>query len=147
MGQTTNEIENYIETQRDDLGSNIHALKEKLKSVTDWRQQYEARPFTVLGLAFGGGILLATALAARSNRGRSAGAYQAGESHVGSAAIGGEHTRTAHKTLETWEKIKEALIGVAATRLKDWAEQVVPGFNSHYERAEARYRRGHSPTA
>ena len=37
------------------------------------------------------------------------------------------------KAVETWESIKGALIGVAATRFTDYVGQIVPGFQEHFE--------------
>ena len=60
MGQTTRQIEAHIEDTREDLGANLNELEQKVKSVTDWKQQFRSNPMTMLGVAFGGGILLAT---------------------------------------------------------------------------------------
>jgi Protein of unknown function (DUF3618) len=55
MGQTTNQIEAHIEDTREHLGSNLHELEQKVKSVTDWKQHFQTNPITMLGVAFGGG--------------------------------------------------------------------------------------------
>ena len=39
--------------------------------------------------------------------------------------------------LETWDAIKAALIGVAATKFKGMVDEVVPGFSDHLARFEA----------
>jgi len=65
MGEKSNEIAREIEHTRAELGSNLHELEAKVKGVTDWRQQFDKRPFTLIGIAFGGGILLGTALGSR----------------------------------------------------------------------------------
>ncbi len=49
MGQTASQIENHIEDTRDDLSSNLRELENKVKSVTDWRHQFESRPMAFLG--------------------------------------------------------------------------------------------------
>jgi hypothetical protein len=59
MGKTPDQIETQIETKRGDLRSNLEELEDKVKSVTDWRQQFRSNPGLMLGLAFGGGMLLA----------------------------------------------------------------------------------------
>jgi len=59
MGETTDQIENYIEHKREDLGSNILELEQKVKGVTDWRQQFQRNPTALMAAAFGGGLLLA----------------------------------------------------------------------------------------
>ena len=65
MGQTTNQIEAHIDNVREDLGSNIYELERKVKSVTDWRQHFNTSPITMLGVAFGGGVLAAAMLGGR----------------------------------------------------------------------------------
>ena len=132
MGQTTHQIEAHIEDTRKDLGSNLHELERKVKSVTDWKQHFQNNPMTMLGVAFGGGILLATMLGGRKNR--------RGERGFPSHATGSEpHAGTEqqkHKALETWDNIKGALIGVAATRFKDFVGEIVPGFQEQFQGAE-----------
>ncbi len=132
MGQTTHQIEAHIEDTREDLGSNLHELEQKVKSVTDWKQHFQTSPMTMLGVAFGGGILLATMLGGRKNR--------RGERGFSSPATGSEpHAGTdhqKHKALETWDNIKGALIGVAATRFKDFVGEVVPGFHEQFQHTE-----------
>ena len=59
MDQTTHEIEAHIEETREDLGSNLNELERKVKSMTDWKQQFRNHPMVMLGVAFGGGILIA----------------------------------------------------------------------------------------
>ena len=58
MGQTANQIETHIDTKRADLSSNLQELEDRVKSATDWRQQFQSRTAAFLGVAFGGGILL-----------------------------------------------------------------------------------------
>jgi hypothetical protein len=107
-------------------------LEQKVKSVTDWKQHFQSNPMTMLGVAFGGGILLATMLGGRKNR--------RGERGFSSPATGSEsHAGTdhqKHKALETWDNIKGALIGVAATRFKDFVGEIVPGFQEQFQGAE-----------
>ena len=67
MGETTDQIENYIDQKRDDLGSNLKELEGKVRGMTDWRQQYHKSPLTAVAIAFGGGIVLASMLAGKSN--------------------------------------------------------------------------------
>ena len=132
MGQTTHQIEGHIEDTRQDLGSNLHELEQKVKSVTDWKQHFQTSPMTMLGVAFGGGILLATMLGGRKHRHgeRGSSSHATGpEPHAGT-----DHQK--HKALETWDNIKGALIGVAASRFKDFVGEVVPGFHEHFQRTE-----------
>ncbi len=128
MGQTANQIENYIAHTRQDLGSNLQELEHKVKSITDWKQHFQNSPMTMIGVAFGGGILLATMLGGRKGR---RGERQA-VNHEPHASP--DHLK--HKALETWDNIKGALIGVAATRFKDFVGEAVPGFQEHFDRTQ-----------
>jgi hypothetical protein len=132
MGQTTHQIETHIENTRENLGSNLHELESKVRAVTDWKQQFRQRPMTMLGVAFGGGILLATMLGGKGSRSRERGYARRAmesESHVGS-----DYRK--QEALGTWDNIKGALIGVAATRFKDFVGDVVPGFQEQLQRTE-----------
>lgn len=132
MGQATSQIEAHIKDTRADLGSNLHELEQKVKSVTDWKQQFRTNPMTMLGVAFGGGIVLATVIGGRTSRrgDRTFSSHRGGsQPHAGT-----DHEK--HKALETWDNIKGALIGVAATRFKDFVGEVVPGFQEHYQKTE-----------
>jgi hypothetical protein len=62
MGQKPDEITRHIELTREKLGWNLEELEYKVKSVTDWRQQFRKNPLSLLGVAFSGGILLAATL-------------------------------------------------------------------------------------
>ncbi|MES2223211.1 MAG: hypothetical protein V4587_19855, partial [Acidobacteriota bacterium] len=65
MGQTASQIENHIENKREDLGSNLRELENKVKSVTDWHHQFESHPLVFLGVAFGGGAVVASMFGGR----------------------------------------------------------------------------------
>jgi hypothetical protein len=85
----------------------------------------------MLGVAFGGGILLATMLGGRRHKRR--------ERDTDSALHAGtDHQKS--KALETWDNIKGALIGVAATRFKDFVGEIVPGFQEHFQQTEEKLR-------
>jgi len=129
MDKTSRQIETHIEHTRDKLGSNIQELEHKVKSATDWKKHFQNNPMTMLGIAFGGGVFLAAMLGN-------------GKHHRAYATDRPEQTRTPHagtdrqkhQALETWDNIKGALIGVAATRFKDFVGEVVPGFGEHFQR-------------
>jgi hypothetical protein len=128
MGATTNQIESFIENKREDLGSNLQELEQKVKSITDWRQQFRNNPMTMVAVAFGGGVVLASMLGSGGGgRRRTQGSV---EPHAGAE-------RQSHMALETWDNIKGALIGVAATRFKGLIEEIVPGFHEEFRKTEA----------
>jgi hypothetical protein len=130
MGKTANQIETHIERTRDNLGSNIQELEQKVKSVTDWKYHFQNSPMTMMSAAFGGGVLAAAFLGG-SKRRRSFSSHE-----QASYPPHAETDRQKRKSLETWDNIKGALIGVAATRFKDFIGEVVPGFNQHFQRTQ-----------
>jgi hypothetical protein len=139
MGQTTNQIEAHIESTRDALGANLKELEQKVQTATDWKHHFQNNPMAMLGAAFGGGILLASMLGGRK-RGNGGRSSYSGPSYT-SASSSEPHAGTDHqkyRALETWDNIKGALIGVAATRFKDFVGEVVPGFQEQFQRTEAK---------
>jgi len=40
--------------------------------------------------------------------------------------------------MELWNHVQGALVGVAGARIKEFIEELVPGFDEHYRRAERR---------
>jgi len=133
MGETKYEIESHIVKTRDDLGANLHELEKKVKDITDWRYHYQNHPMALMGVAFGGGILLATMM------GKSRSAPTSMSSSVSSIRP------VKNKAVQTWDHIKDALLGVAATKSTDFVGEVVPGFTKEFRsRAKATYRAGTS---
>jgi len=138
MGETTDQIAAHIEDARENLGSNLDELEHKVRSVADWKHHFQTKPLTMLGMAFGGGIVLAAMVGGRKKR------RQDGFSRYASGAdpqpgtayyqAGTEYQK--HQALETWDNIKGALIGVAAARFKDFVGEVVPGFHEQFQRTE-----------
>lgn len=131
-GQTANQIENYIEDKRADLGSNLQELEQKVRAATDWQQHFRKNPLTMLGVAFGGGILLATMAGRRSHGTISNRSRNNVSSDDGQQA--GNSSGAKDAALEAWDTIKGAVIGVAATRFKQYAEGILPGFGAQYDK-------------
>ena len=140
MGETTHQIATHIENTRDDLGSNFEELEQKVKSVTDWRQQFRNNPMMMVGLAFGGGVFLATMAGGRRNRlsGMSSPSTVplTSESSTRAIASRGVVNREKQQILETWDNIKGALVGVAVSRLKGFLGESIPGFDEQLRRTE-----------
>lgn len=142
MGQTANQIENHIEDAREHLSSNLRELENKVRSATDWRQQFERRPLIFLGIALGGGVLVATALGRRNSGPRHVHHYappappqsasQPTPLHIPSALA-----PTIDRASKVWDTFSGALVGIAAARVKDYVDRVLPGFAEQYSRAES----------
>jgi hypothetical protein len=121
VGQTTNQIEADIDIKRTELSGNLDALEQKVRAATDWKQHYRRNPVPILGIALGGGILLASIVSGRRN---------GQTTKHGRAAPEGS---TASKTLATLDNIKGALVNVAATTFTTYLGKLVPGFREHFE--------------
>lgn len=136
MGETTDQIESHIQTKREDLHSNLRELEHKVKSATDWRQQFQNHPGTMVAAAFGGGMLVSVMIGRNRSGGPSRSAVSGSDSSNARARSGGRH-----EVLDTWDTIKTALIGVAATKFKGMLGEVVPGFSEQLAQCEARSER------
>jgi hypothetical protein len=131
MGQTTDQIENQIESTREDLKSNLRELETRVKSAADWRRYFAEHTGTMVAAAFGGGVLLAAMLGGRSSR---SAAGQLGSSAASAHQWNGG---TRREVLENLDSIKSALVAMATTRFKSMLGEMVPGFNEHLARTEA----------
>ena len=65
----SDQIKRSIDVERSDLEGNIQQLEHKVKTAMDWRAQFQKNPMTMIGLAFGGGVLLSTAIGGVTHRG------------------------------------------------------------------------------
>lgn len=142
MGQTANQIEHHIENTREHLSSNLRELENKVKSAADWRHQFERRPLIFLGLALGGGVLVATAIG-RNSGSRHHHHYAPPAPPQGAAAqpshlhIPSALAPTIDRASKVWDTFSGALVGIAAARVKDYVDHVLPGFAEQYHRAES----------
>src|SRR5205807_850041 len=88
---------------------------------------------TMLGAAFGRGVLMAAVLGGGNRRRRDD--FRYAEPRPLSQHAGTE--RQKQKALETWDNVKGALIGVAATQFKRVLGEFVPGFKEQVQKTEA----------
>src|SRR5579871_360192 len=124
MGEKSSQIEQHIEDTRAELGSNLQELEHKVKSATDWRQQFQKNPLTMLGVAFGGGVLISTVMGGghhrRSYGPREATGYETTGYERGRAGTGKAVNAQIKRASATWDTIKGALIGVAAGQVQNF---------------------------
>jgi len=130
MDQTANEIEAHIDRTRDRLGSNLRELEERVDAATDWREHFRERPNLFLGAAFIGGAMLGSALLRRSSTGAPL--------DVDLRAMGGTRSPVRAQAWEFWNNVQGALVGVASAGIKKYIDDLVPGFDEHYQRAAQR---------
>lgn len=138
MGEKSSQIERRIAAERGELGQNLNELQSKVQEVTDWRIQFQKRPMLMLGVAVGGGLLLASVTGRRSRSGRHYVDDRGGGGH--------EHRRGTElqksKALETFDTIKGAMIGVAANTFKDLLGELIPGFEEQFQKTVQQKRAG-----
>jgi hypothetical protein len=137
MGERSDQITRKIAQTRGELGANLNELELKVRDVTDWRKQVQKSPLTMIGIAFGGGVLLSRVLGG-SPRGRRhyrpVDARANGEAASSANAPGTNYEL--NKAADTWDHIKAALIGVAAGKVQDFLRDAVPGFHEEFSKVE-----------
>lgn len=127
MGETTDKIETYMGQQRKHLGSNLRELEDKVKSATDWQNHFRAHPFLALGVAVGGGALVAS-LVARSPKAEVA-------NRVSSARRPSVHR---DELRSHWNQIKSAGIAIAVQRVVGYVDDALPGFKEQLGKVGSR---------
>lgn len=125
MSQTPDQIESDIHKTRAELHSNLQELEQKVKSATDWKQVFTKHPGAMTAAAFGVGALLATMTGGKSH---SKAGTQA-DDHRPMAQNGQTRlSRQKHQAVQSWDNIKSALVGLAATKVTGYLGELMPGF-------------------
>jgi hypothetical protein len=109
--------------RRDEFGMKIHEFKSRGPSAADWKKQFEDHPEVYIGVALVGGALLAV-LAGSYMRGRRTGLQTSSSP-----------SPIVEKAAAAFATAKSALLGLAITRFRDYADSVLPGFSEHYQKA------------
>jgi ElaB/YqjD/DUF883 family membrane-anchored ribosome-binding protein len=65
MGEKPDEIKNDIEQARSRLGQNLNELEYRVRSTADWRAHFDKHPWTFMGVAFVGSMLVSMMIARR----------------------------------------------------------------------------------
>jgi hypothetical protein len=132
MGETPDQIERHIYEKRSELGENIHELQQKVKTAVDWRAQFDQRPWVGMGVAFGGGLLLALLFGGRSDSGRSS----SRDRWPQEAQRFGTSQPRDDKANAVWENIRGAALAVAGSQLGGVLEGVLPGFQEQFRKRQ-----------
>jgi hypothetical protein len=135
MAEKPDQIEKHIASTRSELGSHLQELEDKVKQAADWKTYYERSPMTMLGLAFGGGVMLAGLLG--GGRRPAPATYQ---SQRDTKALRPAQNSAVY---DTWQNVRAALIGLSGAKLCGLLNQALPGFSEHYEKVA----RGNSPVS
>ena len=116
-------LEREIADEHEALAENLAVLESQAKDLVDWRAYVRKSPLTMIGVAFGSGLLIsAIAGSHRSQRRtRSARKYD---------VDGNEEPSAAH---DAWEIFKGAVIGAAATQVTSYVTELLPEFGAHIE--------------
>jgi hypothetical protein len=133
VGEDTRQIEEEIRAERANLGRNLDELKTQARALTDWRTHYRNHTGPTLGIAFGGGLMLAFLTSRPSRVHHEPDAPRPRHVDFGALKALGDSPRARPQVGEAWEQILEALIGVAAAKAIDWIGKAVPGFRDEYE--------------
>jgi hypothetical protein len=141
MDQTPDQIERHIDEQREEFGANMGELQHRVKRAFNWRAQFQQRPVAMIAVAFGGGIVLSRVFAgisrSRSEQGRWQMPSTRGKSDRWSETGPGSGMEYQKKRAwDTWDTIKGAFIGIAATKFKNLVSETIPGFEEHYRKTE-----------
>jgi hypothetical protein len=148
MGETPDQIERHIYEKRTELGENINELQQKVKTAVDWRAQFEQRPLVMVGIAFGGGLLLSMLIGRgrnsdRASRRRSRNRWRR-ESEGYDYSSRPEWEQREEKRSTAWDSIRDAVIAVAGSKLSSLIEKIAPGFTEQFKRRQTE-RRSPSP--
>jgi hypothetical protein len=129
VAERPDQIERDIESARVELGSNLHELEDKVRQEADWKTHFQRDPMTFMGLAFGGGVLLASVIGGSGRRADTA----TPEYRNGKPSAGVLRTT---QVADSWGTLKGALIGLAGAKLRDVLKEALPGFSEQYNKME-----------
>jgi hypothetical protein len=162
MGEKSDQLERHIHEQRNELGENIHELQEKVrnsvdkvKNSVDWRVQFQERPMTLIGIAFAGGLVASALFGRRRNSNYASSSSTDRWNNANrwntegrSDFSGNRPTKNwQNKASSTWDDIKGAVIGLAATKAGSALEGILPGFQEHYQKRQEERRSGSNGSA
>lgn len=140
MGEVTEQLTWNLANERRQLERNLHELEDKVTALRDWRTYYRRQPVAVLGAAFGGALLLGLIGGRRSSSVQSFASEAEDRPQRRfrlSPPLVSSVDRAAHQASDTWTRISDALLGVAAAKAIDYVGRRVPGFREEYERRQA----------
>lgn len=59
------QIKISIDSERNELDRSVQELEQKVKTAVNWRAQFQRKPMTAIGIAFGAGFLLSKMVGGR----------------------------------------------------------------------------------
>ena len=116
-------LEREIADEHEALVENLAILESQAKDLVDWRTYVRKSPLTMVGVAFGSGLLISAIAGAPRSRSR-ARAVRKYDSD------GNEEPSVMH---DAWEIFKGAVIGAAASQVTAYVTDLLPEFGAHIE--------------
>lgn len=139
MGESTEQLEWNIAAERRDLGRNLHALERKANALTDWRTFYRRHPLAVIGVAFGGSMVVGLLGRSRAFPSTSTDAAFDTETYRkpdtgfrAASSVSVAANRLQRELGNTWDQIADALLGVASAKAIELISHKIPGFGDEY---------------
>ena len=145
MAESSDRIEQEIYRKREKIGEDLDDLQSRIKRTVDWRAQVEDHPFTMLGVAFAGGLLAAALFGntrvSRRIRRRSARQWERAKSRVEQSARRAA-SEWGDKVASAFDNAKESVVSIAAAKVMEYLDEFLPGVRERYyrERCEDRGR-------
>lgn len=125
MGEGIEQIVRDLEQQRGELRGNGVDLGQKANRSVEWRALCDDHPLTMLGVAFAGGVLASALVGSRTRA----------SARTPGVAL---PAATPSQAGCTWRRVMGALMALATARAAVAVEQVLPGFQAEYTKAERR---------
>jgi hypothetical protein len=142
MAETSSEIKHQIDQERRSLGENLSELEYRAKHAVDWRSRVRRNPLAAFGIAVGAGAIVG-ALSVTSRTASASSGWRSEpqseprpEPRVSGFARSPAWTARKKKLGDTLDTVTDAIVGMAATRVKDFLGTLVPGLDTHLQRAE-----------
>ena len=126
MDESTVQLQRQLASEREQLNDNLRVLETKAREMTDWRSQFQKQPLLMLGLAFGGGMILSNLVGGR----RAAPAVDPTDGR-GRQAWTPRPPATANGS---WHRVRDTLSAVATGAAVELLQGVVPGFKEQFDR-------------
>jgi hypothetical protein len=128
VAETIDQIEKHIDWTREQLGEDFRELEHKVSAATDWRAHYERAPLMYVGAAVVSGAVLGSVLSGKRQRRTPMLAARSPRMPSESHAPG--------QTYQFVSNLTTALVGLGLTKLTAYIDEMLPGFDEHYRRAE-----------
>jgi hypothetical protein len=126
MDESTLLLQQELASERERLNHNLLALDTKTRELTDWRSQFEKRPLMMLGLAFGGGMILSNLVGGR----RAAPVFDPTDGRGRQAWM----PRPPAPVNASWSRVRDTLSSVATAAAVELQQGIVPGFKEQFDR-------------